>query len=132
MTSKENLTIWNHPRPIVRLLTAIAFVTTGIFHFLRADLLVRIVPPIFPNPLLLVRVSGMCEIAGALGLLVPALRRAAAWGLVALLIAVFPANVYMAVHPHQFADLKLPPWALRARLPLQAVFIALMLWLREE
>ena len=63
-----------------RLVLALFFLTAGILHFLRPDGFVRIVPPYLPNPLLLVQLSGAAEIAGALGLLVPATRLWAAWG----------------------------------------------------
>ncbi len=111
-----------------RILIAIAFMGAGAAHFLRTDLFVRIVPPMFPQPRALVFISGVCEIAGGLGLLIPRLRRPAAWGLIALLIGVFPANIYMAVHADRFADLKLPPVFLWLRLPLQPVFIAAVWW----
>jgi uncharacterized membrane protein len=111
-----------------RIATAIAFIGTGIFHFIRPDLFARIVPPMFPHPRALVFISGICEIAGATGLLIPRLRRPAAWGLIALLIAVFPANIYMAVEPDGFKDLKLPTWFLWLRLPMQPVFIAAVWW----
>jgi uncharacterized membrane protein len=65
--------------------------------------------------------SGVAEIAGGVGLVIRPLRRVAGWGLIALLIAVFPANIYMLQHPGQF---HFAPWILWARLPLQAVFIA--------
>ena len=65
-------------------------------------------------------VAGLSEIAGGIGLLIPALRRAAAWGLVALLVAVFPANVYMAMEQ--------PNLLLWGRLPLQIVLIWWVLW----
>lgn len=73
---------------------------------------------------LLVAISGACEILGGLGLLVPATRRWAAWGLVALFVAVFPANVNMAIHRLPFGKFPVPVWALWARLPLQAVLVA--------
>ena len=66
-------------------------------------------------------ISGACEILGGVGLLIPALRRPAAWGLVALLIAVLPANLQMATHPRQWPNI--PAWALWARLPLQLPLI---------
>jgi uncharacterized membrane protein len=72
----------------------------------------------------LVAISGVCEIAGGLGLLVRPLRRAAGWGLIALLIAVFPANIYMALAPNESADGRFAGWMLWLRLPLQAVLIA--------
>jgi len=73
-------------------------------------------------PGLLVVISGICEVAGGAALLIRPLRRAAGWGLIALLIAVFPANIYMACHPDQI-DLHIEPWLLWLRLPLQAVLV---------
>jgi len=107
-------------RNILRYLAALLFVVAGLLHFLKPEMYVAIIPPSFPAPRLLVALSGVAEIAGGIGLLIPRLRRAAGWGLVALLIAVFPANLYMAQHPEPF---HLAPWILWARLPLQAVLI---------
>ena len=115
-------------RTIVRAFTAAAFVSIGTLHFIRPGIFTRIVPPMMPAPLLLVRISGGCEIAGGIGLMVPRLRKPAAWGLIALLIAVFPANVYMAVAPDKFTDLKAPAWVWWLRLPFQTVFIAMVGW----
>jgi uncharacterized membrane protein len=108
-------------RIILRWLAMIFFVVAGTFHFLKPGPYVQIMPPYFPAPQLLVAVSGLAEIAGGVGLLIRPLRRAAGWGLIALLIAVFPANIYMAQHPGQF---HFAPWILWLRLPLQIVFIA--------
>ena len=108
-------------RSILRWLAAIGFVVAGTFHFVWPELYRQIIPPGFPAPAVLVAVSGAAEIAGGLGLLLRSWRRAAGWGLIALLIAVFPANLYMAQHPGPF---HLAPWILWARLPLQGVFIA--------
>ena len=110
---------------ILRWLAAICFVVAGTFHFLRPEFYRQIVPPYFPAPRLLVLISGTAEIAGGIGLLIPPLRRAAGWGLIALLLAVFPANIYMAQHPEKF---HFAPWILWARLPLQGLFI-LWVWL---
>jgi uncharacterized membrane protein len=82
-----------------------------------------IVPPWIPWHLAMVDISGAAEIAGGIGLLISSLRRAAAWGLVALLIAVFPANIYMAVDNVQFTAHPLPPGLLWGRLLLQPLFI---------
>jgi uncharacterized membrane protein len=108
-------------RTILRGLAAIFFVVAGTFHFLKPELYLQIMPPYLPAPQLLVAVSGAAEIAGGIGLLIRPLRRAAGWGLIALLLAVFPANIYMVQHPEQF---HFAPWLLWARLPLQAGFIA--------
>ena len=97
----------------------------GIGHFVKPDTYEKIVPPYLPNPAALVIISGVAEIAGGIGLMIPRLRRAAGWGLIALLFAVFPANIYMVQHPGQF---DIPVWILWARLPFQVVFIA-WVWL---
>ena len=69
-------------------------------------------------------ISGAAELAGGVGLLLPATRPAASWGLAALLVAVFPANILMAQHAEKFAPI--PAWALWARLPLQPLLIWLV------
>ncbi len=96
----------------------------GTMHFVSPRVFIRIVPRWLPVPAALVAISGACEILGGLGLLVPATRRWAAWGLVVLFIAVFPANVNMAVNRLPFGRYPVPTWALWARLPLQAVLVA--------
>lgn len=101
---------------------ALAFGGAGIMHFLATDSFVQIVPPMLPNPHLLVQISGVAEICGAIGMLVPMLRRAAGFGLVALLIAVFPANIYMAVDAPHFAAVG-PAIVFWLRLPLQFVLL---------
>jgi uncharacterized membrane protein len=109
-------------RIILRGLAAIFFIVAGIFHFLKPELYLQIMPPYFPSPALLVAVSGIAEIAGGFGLLISPLRYAAGWGLIMLLVAVCPANIYMLQHPENF---HIAPWILWARLPFQGVF---MLW----
>jgi uncharacterized membrane protein len=115
-------------RKIALGLTTLFFVTAGSLHFLRPDPYVKIVPPFIPWPLVMVYISGVAEIAGGVGILLPVVRRAAGWGLVALLIAVFPANVYMALDHVQATANPLPVWILWARLPLQFVLIWWTLW----
>jgi uncharacterized membrane protein len=114
-------------RIILRGLTAAFFVFAGINHFLKPAFYRSIVPPKYPSPALLVGISGVCEIAGGLGLLFRPIRNAAGWGLVALLLAVFPANIYMAQHPDDIPDLHIARWLLWLRLPLQGVLI---FWVR--
>jgi uncharacterized membrane protein len=108
--------------------TALAAVFTfaGTLHFVRPRPYEAIVPPPFPKRES-VAISGVAEIAGALAVLHPATRPAGRWGLIALLLAVFPANVYMAVSPEKIPGMgnKIPRWALWARLPLQPLA---MLW----
>ncbi|MEM6326257.1 MAG: hypothetical protein AAF791_03980 [Bacteroidota bacterium] len=103
---------------------ALMFVGAGIAHFVRPEPFEAIVPPALPAKRSLVYLSGVAEVLGGLGLLFRKTRRAAGWGLLALLVAVFPANVYMATAAERFAHLA-PTWALWARLPLQPL---LMLW----
>lgn len=112
----------------LRWLLALAMIAVGVTHFTAPLPFVRIVPPFIPWPELAVSVSGAAEIAGGVGLLVPRTRRAAAWGLIALYIAVFPANLYMAVRHIQPGDTPVPAWAAWARLPFQAVLIAWAYW----
>ena len=114
---------WSKTRLLLRWLAAVGFTAAGVKHFTNASFYQRIIPPGFPNPRLLVAVSGACEIAGGLGLLVRPLRRAAGWGLIALLVAVFPANIFMAVAPHRIPHMHIARWMLWARLPLQPVMI---------
>jgi uncharacterized membrane protein len=107
---------------------AIFFVAAGCLHFAKPAPYIKIVPPWLPWPAQLVAVSGFFEILGGLGLLIPSFRRAAAWGLVSLLIAVFPANLYMAASPAAVGASSIPKALLWVRLPLQAGFIWWVLW----
>ena len=101
---------------------AVFFIGSGVNHFVIPKTYEQIVPPGLGDPAMLVRVSGVAEIAGGVGVLLPRTRWLAGLGLIALLAAVFPANVYMAQNPAKFE--KIPSWALYARLPLQP----LMMW----
>lgn len=112
----------------LRWLLAIAMVAVGVTHFTSPEGFVKVVPPYLPAPLLLVHLSGVAEIAGGVGILVPRVRRAAGWGLIALYVAVFPANIHMAVNQIPLGDTPAPAWALWLRLPLQIVFIAWAWW----
>ena len=116
------------PRKIALVVAAIFYVTAGILHFREPGAYAKIVPPWIPRPLTMVYVSGAAEIAGGIGLLLPRLRRAAAWGLVALLIAVLPANIYMASNQVQVTGHPLAAWLLWARVPLQGPLIWWVLW----
>ncbi len=117
---------------IVRLMAAAAMVVVGILHFVNPEPFVRIVPAVLPEPLMLVYVSGVCEVLGGLGLLIPKVRLYAAWGLIALYVAVFPANLNMAINHIQLnPDHPAPEWIPWARLPFQVLFIALAYWLRK-
>jgi uncharacterized membrane protein len=115
-----------------RVISALSMVAVGILHFVRPEGFVKIVPAFLPVPLLLVYVSGFFEIAGGLGLLVARVHRAAAWGLIALYVAVFPANINMAVHEIQPAGGHLPVAVMWLRLPFQALFIGIAWWLSRS
>ena len=101
---------------------ALLFVGAGINHFLNADLYLKIMPPMLPWPKELIYISGVFEVIGGTGILIPKFRRLFGWGLIALLIAVFPANIYMAIEADQFPNF--PMWAILLRVPFQFVFIA--------
>ncbi len=111
-------------RMTLRWVLGVGFVAAGFNHFIAPRFYLAIMPPGLPWPLELVYVSGVAEIMGGIGVLVPPTRRVAGWGLIALLIAVFPANLYAAFHGVG----AVPKWILWARLPLQFVFIAWVYW----
>jgi uncharacterized membrane protein len=119
-------------KSVLRVLLAIFMITAGTLHWVTPDPFVKIVPSFLPYPLALVYISGVFEILGGVGLLVPPVSQAAAWGLIALYIAVFPANINMAVNRIQMdgiPDLDLLRWG---RLPLQAVLIAWAWWYTKK
>ena len=115
---------------ILKWLLAIAFVLAGINHFLNPSFYLKMMPPVLPAPLFLIYLSGVFQIALGILLLLPKFTRFAAWGLIALLIAVFPANVYMASNPQIFSEFS--STALYARLPVQLVLIALAFWFTRK
>lgn len=118
----------NRLQALALLLLAAFFVFAGVSHFTRPEFFVSIVPHYLPAPRALVYVSGVFEILGGLAVLWPATRAAAGVGLVLLLLAVYPANLYMAFAPERFVAQGTPLWALYARLPVQFVFIAWAWW----
>lgn len=107
-----------------RLLLSIFFIAAGSLHFFLPGPYFRMMPPMLPWPKLLIDISGAAEILGGLGLLVPGARRAAAYGLMLLLVAVFPANIYMAVAHLPLNGLLGHAWFQWLRLPLQIPLIA--------
>ena len=109
-----------------------AFIIAGVLHFIVPELYVQIIPPFFPAPLVLVYLSGLAEIAVGIGLLIPRTRQPAAWATVVLLVAIFPANIYMATHgvvidgmPGGGDPSELVRWG---RLPMQGLLILWALW----
>ncbi len=113
-------------RSTLRIVLALFFVGAGINHFTRTGFYVRMIPLYLPWHLALVHVSGVAEVVLGLLLFVPRSSGVASWGLIVLLVAVFPANVQMALHPETFPEFR--PAALWLRLPLQAVLIAWSFW----
>jgi len=101
------------------------FFVGGIAHFAATDLEMTIVPPYIPWPRMVVLMSGVFELLGAFGLLIPSTRRAAGAGLFVLTIAVTPAHIYMLERPDLFS---VPYWALVLRLPVQVGLLALIAW----
>lgn len=110
-----------------RLLLAIFFVLAGSNHFLSPKIYLGMMPPWLPAPEMANVVSGAAEIVGGLGLLFSKYRRIAGWGLIALLIAVFPANLHVALQGHM-PGLNASPLILWLRLPLQPGLIAWVWW----
>jgi uncharacterized membrane protein len=111
----------------VRALAGPFFVLAGAMHFVQPRTYQRIMPPYVPRHRELVYASGIAGTVGGLGLFPQATRRLAGWWLIATLIAVFPANVHMALHPEEFPEIPGGAAGLWARLPFQVVFIA---WVR--
>ncbi|MEK7723294.1 MAG: DoxX family membrane protein [Acidobacteriota bacterium] len=115
---------------IVKYCFALIFITAGILHFVKTDFFVRIMPPFIPWHLFWVYLSGVVEIILGVTLLIPKFSRLAASGLIILLIAVFPANIYMAMNPQNFPEFSLA--GLYIRLLIQFVLIGLAYWLRRN
>jgi len=111
----------------IRRLAGPFFVFAGAMHFVIPKTYRRIMPPYVPAHMAMVYASGVAEMAGGAGLMVRAQRRRAGWWLIATLLAVFPANVHMALHADEFPQVPGGQRALWARLPLQGVFFAWVL-----
>ncbi len=103
------------------------FVFAGAMHFAIPKTYEQIVPPYIPAPRAMVYASGVAELAGGAGLIAPRYRRLAGWWLIATLVAVFPANLHMALNPERYAQIPGGKPALWGRLPFQGVFIAWVL-----
>ena len=102
---------------------ALLYIIAGLNHFRNPRLYLKIIPPYFSNPKTLNTLSGLAEIILGIGLCIPFVSQYAAWGIIALLIFIFPANLYM--YQNDKASLGLSKWLRLVRLPLQ---IVLMLW----
>ena len=98
----------------------VVYILAGVNHFWHESFYTKMIADFLPYPAMLVYISGVAEILCGLGFLIPATRKAAAWGTIALLVAIFPANIYMAMHPAEFG---FAAAGLYARLPIQLVLI---------
>jgi uncharacterized membrane protein len=107
-------------------LLGVLFMLAGVNHFVRPDFYAKIMPPYLPWHLALVYLSGLLEVALGGLVLIPKYTAPAAWGLIALLVAVFPANLHMALNAQLYPEFS--PAVLWVRLPLQGVLIAWASW----
>lgn len=127
----QNLTKpFNNPKTkeFLRVVLAVCIVVAGILHFVATEPFVRIVPDMLPAPAALVYISGVIEVILGVALLLPPVSRLAAWGLVALFIAVYPANINMAVNGIPIEGVPNTWWFQAIRLPFQFVLIAWAYW----
>ena len=113
-------------KEVLKWLYGVLFAFAGANHFVSTDFYVRIMPPYLPWHLPLVYGSGVCEFALGVMLLIRRVERFAAWGMIALIVAVTPANVHMALNAELYPAFS--PTALWVRLPLQLVLIAWAYW----
>ena len=114
-------------------LSVIGYVYVGLLHFIQPDFFLKIMPPYLPYHLPLVYASGFIEITLGVCLLFKKLRFFAGWGLILLLIAVYPANIYLAFNETPQIALGIAPFmASWVRLPLQFVFIGLAYWFTKS
>ena len=113
-------------KSILKYVFALFLLLAGLNHFRVPDFYTKMIPPYLPRPLFLVYLSGAFEVVLGVALLFPRCRKMAAWGIIALLLAIFPANIHMAVNPELFPDYT--PVMLWARLPLQLVFVVWAFW----
>ncbi len=115
---------------LTRYLLGGLFVVAGVNHFVNTSFYVGIMPPYLPLHLELVYVSGVSEVALGVLLLIPRWVAWAGWGIISLLLAVFPANVHMAMHPNLYPSLS--SLGLWVRLPVQVLLIAWAYWYTRD
>lgn len=114
------------PKRLALVGLSLFFVVAGVNHFVNPTFYIQIMPPYLPAHRELVYLSGVLEILGGVAVLVPGIRSTAGLGLVLLLVAIFPANLHMALNPDLFPSMS--PAALYVRLPFQALFIVWAYW----
>lgn len=115
----------------LRGILAVCMIVAGVLHFVADEPFTKIVPAFLPFPAMIVYISGAIEILLGIGLIVPQSRVLAAWGLVALFIAVYPANLNMAFNHIKLDGIPDSWWLHGFRLPFQAVLIAWAYWYTE-
>jgi uncharacterized membrane protein len=123
-----------HPlvQRVLRTLLALGFFAAGVLHFLKPEPYLAIMPPWLPAHALLVQVSGVAELAGGIGLLLPRWRRAAGIGLIVLLIAIVPANIQMLLNYQARRAPSGELVLLSLRLPMQLVLIWAVWWVSHS
>ncbi|MEQ2007155.1 MAG: DoxX family protein [Limisphaerales bacterium] len=114
------------PRSLALWLLAAFFTLAGMNHFLNPGAYLGLMPAYLPWHRELILVSGAAEVTGGLAVLIPRWRTCAGWGLIVLLVAVFPANLHVALHGWE--GVQIPAWVLWTRLPVQGLFIAWVWW----
>jgi uncharacterized membrane protein len=128
MSYAESRTLYGGMKTVALWFCAAFYIAVGGNHFTDPDLFVLIVPAYLPEPLLLVHISGVAEILGGVGLLWRKTRPAAAWGILALLVAVYPANINMLVNDIYLPDMPQERWMLWARMPMQFILAGWVIW----
>jgi uncharacterized membrane protein len=126
------MTQLNRRKEILRGVLSVAIIIVGITHFTKPEPYASIIPSQLPHPLELVYISGFFEILGGIGLIIPWISVVAAWGLIALFIAVFPANINQAIHSIPIEGIPHHPLLYWFRLPFQAVLIAWAWWYTQK
>ena len=119
---------WSRLRSPLSIFLGMGYVAAGLAHFTHTDFYLPMMPPYLPWHLEFIYLSGAFEILGGIGLILTRTRRLAGWGLMALLIAVFPANIHVALYDVQITSDPVHPIVMWLRLPMQIVFIALVWW----
>ncbi|MBK7392505.1 MAG: DoxX family membrane protein [Chloracidobacterium sp.] len=111
---------------VTKIVLGVLFIAAGANHFINPAFYENIMPSYLPWHYALVIISGVAEVVLGVGLLIPKTSRYSAWGLILLLIAIFPANIHMATHPELYPNI--PPIALWIRLPIQLLLILWAYW----
>ncbi len=116
-----------------RVALALTLVLTGILHFTSPARFVAMMPPIFPRPLLWVYLSGIAELAGAFALLAPheGWQRRGGWWMMLVFLAIWPANIYVALSGQTIEGLSSSPWYYWLRVPFQGVYLGWVAWSAE-